>query len=410
MVIKTDTNENSTNSAHNQNKGGRSQSGLRIHNERRILSIIRKEEAISKAKISTKAGLSAQAVTVIIKGLEADNLVLRKKSKKGSVGQPSVPFSLNPDGAFGIGLKVGRRSFDLTLIDFVGNVRATLHEFCDYPTVNGLLNFLNKGITALTLSLSSEHAARIKGIGIATPHEIWGWAEEAGAPIEALNEWKKFDFTERISDICDLPIYICNDDTSACSAELCFGNPGGFTNFLYVFIGTFIGGGVVINGSLLTGKTGNAGAIGSLPIPLLKENGQIGTQQLIMKSSLFVLENMLHEAGYNTEEIHNSYEYWGDCGDIVDLWIDQVAEGLAYAAISAAAIFEAESIVIDGTIPDTVRRNIVALTQDKIKSSDLRGLSALQCVSGTIGGKAQSVGSANLPLLATYFQEIDLSS
>jgi predicted NBD/HSP70 family sugar kinase len=410
MVIKTETNENSSNSAHNRNKGGRNQSGLRIHNERRILSIIRKEEAISKAKISTKAGLSAQAVTVIIKGLEADNLLLRKEAQKGSVGQPSVPFSLNPDGAFGIGLKVGRRSFDLTLIDFVGNVRATLHEFCDYPTVHGLLNFLNKGITALTLSLSSEYASRIKGMGIAIPHEIWGWAEEAGAPIEALNEWKKFDFTERISDICDLPIYICNDDTSACSAELCFGNPSGFTNFLYVFIGTFIGGGVVINGSLLTGKTGNAGAIGSLPIPLLKKNGQIGTQQLITKSSLFVLEKMLHEAGYNTEKIHNSYEYWGDYGDIIDLWIDQVAEGLAYAAISAAAIFEAESIVIDGTVPETVLGKIVDLTKDKIKSADLRGLSALQCISGTIGGKAQSVGSANLPLLATYFQEIDLSS
>lgn len=366
MVIKIEENENNINSTHNPKKGGRSQSGLRIHNERRILSIIRKEEAISKAKISTKAGLSAQAVTVIIKGLEAENLLLRKTIQKGSVGQPSVPFALNPDGAFGIGLKVGRRSFDLTLIDFVGNIRATLHEFCDYPTVDGLLNFLRKGITALTLSLSSEHALRIKGIGIATPHEIWGWAEEADAPIEALNEWKEFDFTERVSEISNLPIYICNDDTSACSAELSFGNPHGFTNFMYVFIGTFIGGGVVINGSLLTG---NAGAIGSLPIPLLKPNGEIGTQQLIMKSSLYVLENMLRDAGSRIEDIHNSHEYWGDCGGIVDLWIDQVAEGLVYAAISAAAIFDAESIVIDGFIPETVRKKIVDLTKYKIQGS-----------------------------------------
>lgn len=405
MVNKTEMHENAIESSQSQTKGGRSQSGLRIHNERRILSIIRKEGAISKAKISTISGLSAQAVTVIIKGLEAEGLLLRNTIQKGSVGQPSVPFSLNPDGAFGIGLKVGRRSFDLTLVDFVGNVRATLHEFCDYPTVDGLLTFLKKGITALTLSFSSENVSRIKGLGIATPHEIWGWAEESGAPIEVLNEWKEFDFTARISEISDLPTYICNDDTAACSAELSFGNPHNFKNFLYVFIGTFVGGGVVVNGSLLTG---NAGAIGSLPIPVLKDNGEVGTQQLIMKSSLYVLENMLSDAGHNIQDIHNSHKYWGDCGDIVNVWIEGVADGLVHAAISASAIFDAEAIVIDGFIPEGVRNKIVDLTKEKIQSSDLRGLSSLACVNGTIGGKAQSVGSANLPLLATYFQDIDL--
>ncbi|MEI8617058.1 ROK family protein [Pseudoalteromonas sp. B193] len=48
--------------------------------------------------------------------------------------------------------------------------------------------------------------------------------------------------------------YVCNDDTAACSAELSFGNPARFSDFLYIFIGTFIGGGVVINETLFTGK------------------------------------------------------------------------------------------------------------------------------------------------------------
>ena len=52
--MKTEVNDNSSNSINQQSKSGRSQSGLRIHNERRILSLIRKEGAISKAKISTK--------------------------------------------------------------------------------------------------------------------------------------------------------------------------------------------------------------------------------------------------------------------------------------------------------------------------------------------------------------------
>ncbi|WP_426357126.1 ROK family transcriptional regulator [Pseudocolwellia sp. HL-MZ19] len=407
--MKTEVNDNAnhtSNSASQQSKGGRSQSGLRIHNERRILSLIRKEGALPKAKISIQAGLSAQAVTVIINSLEVENLLIRKDIKKGSIGQPSIPFALNPDGAFGIGLKIGRRSFDLTLIDFVGNVRATLHKICDYPTVEGLLSFLKGGIKQLMLNLSNDYVCRVKGIGIATPYELWGWAEEAGAPIEALNEWKEFNLVEGVSKISDLPVYICNDDTAACSAELSFGNPNGFTHFLYAFIGTFIGGGVVIDSSLLTG---NAGAIGSLPVPLIKPNGELGTQQLIMKSSLFVLENMLNNTDYDTQQLHNAEDYWHECSDVVDQWIEQAAEGLTYAALNSAAIFEAEAIVIDGTFPEFVRDKIVDLTKNKIKASDLRGLSPLQCVSGTIGSKAQSVGSANLPLLATYFQDLDLS-
>jgi len=404
--MKTEVNDNSSNSTNQQSKSGRSQSGLRIHNERRILSLIRKEGAISKAKISIQTGLSAQAVTVIIKSLEVDNLLIRKDIKKGNIGQPSVPFALNPNGAFGIGLKVGRRSFDLTLIDFVGNVRATLQQVCEYPTVQGLSNFLEEGIEQLVLNLPSEYAPRIKGIGIATPYELWRWADEAGAPVEALNEWKEFNLVEGVSNISDLPVYICNDDTAACSAELSFGNSNGFTHFLYAFIGTFIGGGVVVNGSLLTG---NAGAIGSLPVPLIKSNGELGTQQLIMKSSLFVLENMLTNNGYDSQQLHHSEHYWSECSDVVETWIEQTADGLTYAALNSAAIFEAEAIVIDGVFPEFIRDKIVELTKRKIEASDLRGLSSLKCVSGTIGSKAQSVGSANLPLLATYFQDLDLS-
>ena len=39
------------------------------------------------------------------------------------VGQPSIPMSLNPEGAFFLGLKIGRRSAELVLIDFLGAVR-----------------------------------------------------------------------------------------------------------------------------------------------------------------------------------------------------------------------------------------------------------------------------------------------
>src|SRR5262245_65075997 len=112
---------------------GGSQSGVRLYNERLVLSLIRRYGSLPKAEIARVTGLSAQTASVIVKQLEADGLVLRQRPQRGRIGQPPVPLSLNPDGAYSIGLKVGRRSSDLVLIDLMGRVRSSLHRSYRYP-------------------------------------------------------------------------------------------------------------------------------------------------------------------------------------------------------------------------------------------------------------------------------------
>ena len=112
---------------------------------------------------------------------------------------------------------------------------------------------------------------------------------------------------------------------------------------------------------------------------------------------------MLADAGHNTDVISGDYQSWGDLGEVLALWIDNVAQGLAYATICSCAIFDFEAVIIDGAIPESVRQKIVERTKQMVNESDLRGLSPINIISGVIGGKAQSIGSANLPLLANYY-------
>ncbi len=370
----------------------------RSANERAILTLIRQRIALPKAEIAQLTGLSAQSATVIIKKLETDGLVKRLTPIKGGVGQPKVPFGLNANGAFSIGLKVGRRSFDMTLLDLKGNVKATLHEKFAYPSVSSLLNFAKRAFSVLIKNLDAAQQNRVRGLGVAMPFEIWSWAEEAGAPRKELEEWKEFDPQTELESLLSLPVFIKNDAGAACSAEMSFGNPKQYDSFLYIFVGTFLGGGLVLNNQLINGKAGNAGAIGSLPF--FNQNEQ---RQLITQSSLYLLERELEKAGEEAKHIYESPSYWQCNEAIVKDWVGETAKGLAFASQCAMSILDLDGVIIDGAIPSNIKELLVEATQSALKDLDMRGIKPAQVSPGHVGVKAQSIGSANLALQANYF-------
>ncbi len=140
---------------------GTNQSGVRLYNERLVLSLIRRHGNLPKADIARMTGLSPQTISIIMNQLEADGLLTRGNAQRGRVGQPSVPYSLNPDGAFAFGLKIGRRSVDLYLINFIGEVKAKLHQTYAYPTPQGVRDFAIAGLAQLQAGLPSGTTARI---------------------------------------------------------------------------------------------------------------------------------------------------------------------------------------------------------------------------------------------------------
>ena len=56
---------------------GTNQSGMRAHNERLILSLVRRNGSMAQRDIASSTGLSAQTISVIIRQLERDGLLLR---------------------------------------------------------------------------------------------------------------------------------------------------------------------------------------------------------------------------------------------------------------------------------------------------------------------------------------------
>ena len=386
---------------------GTNQAGTRLYNERLLLSLARRHRSLPKAEMARLTGLSAQTVSVIVNRLESEGLLQRQELQRGKVGQPSVPYALNPDAAYSIGLKIGRRSTDLVLVDFVGNVRKRIHVTHAYPLPKDILAFVTDGIGPLTAGLDEAARARICGLGIATPFELWSWEAEVGAPNKAMQAWKGFDTLAEIGAISPWPVELCNDGTAACAAECFFGSLPPMRDFLYVFIGSFIGGGVVLGGNVVQGRSGNAGAIGSLPIARIESSG-LTAQQLIRTASIYVLENRLREAGKDPSGLWRSTDEWPVFGAELEVWINGAASGLAILAASAMSIIDFEAVVIDGSMPAPIRARLVAAAGAKLQTLDLQGLTPLSILEGTIGPDARAIGGAALPMLANFARDHEI--
>jgi len=373
---------------------GTNQSGMRDHNERLVLSLVRQHGSLAKSDIARMTGLSAQTVSVIMRELEEDKLLVRQAPMRGKIGQPSIPMALNPEGAFFIGLKIGRRSAELVLIDFLGNVRAMLQNSYRYPAPRETVEFVTEGIKTMRAELTPAQDKRIAGLGIAMPFELWNWADTAGAPRDVMDEWRHRDIRANIQAQCDFPVYLQNDATSACGAELVFGRAGGARDFVYFYIGAFAGGGIVLNGRLYSGPNGNAGALGSMPVP-----GPDGKPaQLIDVASIAMLEKALSAKGIDGSYLWTSPQEWGEIGAELDEWIASASRALAYAIVAASSVIDFEAAVIDGWMPLTVRRRLVDAVTEEIARIDAEGLKLPIVREGTVGIHARALGGASLPL------------
>jgi len=232
------------------------------------------------------------------------------------------------------------------------------------------------------------------------------WADTAGAPRDIMDQWRNIDIRAEIQSELGFPVYLQNDATSACGAELVFGRSGSLRDFIYFYIGAFAGGGVVLDGKLYGGASGNAGALGSMPVP-----GPDGRPtQLIDIASIAILEQAMKADGVTASYLWTSPEDWGDIGAQLDRWIERAGAALAYAIVSACAVIDFEAAVIDGWMPESVRARLVAAVRAELGRIDVEGLVLPKVQEGTVGIHARALGGASLPLSERFLLGASLTS
>ncbi|MGE0877642.1 MAG: ROK family protein [Acidimicrobiia bacterium] len=89
-----------------------------------------------------------------------------------------------------------------------------------------------------------------------------------GETVSPLNigNWRRFPLRSKLASLTGLPAFVDNDAKALALAEGWVGAARGVANYLAMVVSTGVGGGIVLDGRLLDGTTGNAGHIGHIVV------------------------------------------------------------------------------------------------------------------------------------------------
>lgn len=117
-------------------------------------------------------------------------------------------------------------------------------------------------LTGLIDRAGETTAFELCGVGVGGP------MSRDGSTVSPLNipAWRGFPLRKRIESLTALPVWVDNDAKALALAEGWRGAARGVDNYIGMVVSTGVGGGIVVDGKLLNGTTGNAGHIGHVVV------------------------------------------------------------------------------------------------------------------------------------------------
>ena len=162
------------------------------------------------------------------------------------------------------GVDIGGTTVKLGLFDTDGNVL----DKWEIPTrtENGGANILPDIAASIRDKMSEKSVDKsdVAGVGVGAPGPVDG----EGIIHKAVNlGWGEMNLKKELTALLDgMRVEGGNDANVAALGEMWKGGGQGHTNLVAVTLGTGVGGGIIINGKIMTGATGSGGEIGHIHV------------------------------------------------------------------------------------------------------------------------------------------------
>ncbi|HEY1348608.1 MAG TPA: ROK family protein [Ktedonobacteraceae bacterium] len=213
------------------------------------------------------------------------------------------------------------------------------------------------------LELAGISLGQLAGIGICVTGPL---DSRSGVVFESPNlpEWNNIPLRSVFEAYYGLPIFIENDANAAALGEYAFGAGRGCKDLVYITVSTGIGGGVIVDGKLMTGTSGAAAELGHITIDRKGERcncGNIGCLESIASGT--AIARRACEALARGERVLLATDSQDEPGRVdakavaeaaeagipaASAIIQDAAEGLGVGLVSIIHIFNPEMVILGG--------------------------------------------------------------
>ncbi|MEV0691475.1 ROK family transcriptional regulator [Streptomyces sp. NPDC050388] len=257
---------------------------LRSHNTALVLDLLRTAgaEGISRLELAERTGLTPQAVSKITARLRAEGLAADAGRRASTGGKPRTVLRLVPEAGHAVGVHLDRDELRAVLVDLDGTVvgerSAPLDLGAGAEAVLAGVAGVVEGLWAAGDGTGGDGVAgdgagtdvrvpprpALLGAGVALPGPL-DHARGVLHRVTGFPEWDGYPLRDALSERLGVPVVV-DKDTNAAALGLAVDGEGG--SFAYLHLGTGLGAGLVIGGSVHRGPRTGAGEFGHQVVQL----------------------------------------------------------------------------------------------------------------------------------------------
>lgn len=309
-----------------------------------LLSLIQKHKKISRTQLAQLTKMSNTTVGKIIRELIEDGLVSEVGQTVGEIGRRATLLTINPDGAYIIAVDINTGITEIAIVSLNGTI--IQKNKLKLNPINKPLQYLDNLavlINDFISTLDENIQNHIIAIGIGMPGLIT-WPEGIVLAVPQFH-WNDVHIKEILESKLNYIVYIDTDVRTSLLAESLFGNMTNDENTVCIYIGSGVGGAVMLNGEILRGHYNMLGEIGHTtmdPNGSLCDCGRLGCLQTYICSS--DLEKKTNMPLQRIFDAYNHQEDWS-----IRL-INQAKDYLAITISNVSCIYNPESVLITGPL------------------------------------------------------------
>ncbi len=169
-------------------------------------------------------------------------------------------FHEEPEVVRTVGVDIGGTKIAVGLVDAEGDVSSVQRA----PTMatSGAEELFGDVVAVIQKAVDASGTGGVEAIGVGCP----GPMHDGDVSPVNIPAWDHFPLQARLEEHFELPVVLDNDAKAFAVAEGWTGAAAGVDNFMAVVVSTGVGGGIVLDGSLLHGRERNAGHLGHMVV------------------------------------------------------------------------------------------------------------------------------------------------